>query len=133
MVPASNDTRRQRPAPADPRPLWRQGYDAVESSLGPQLEQIVGTDQFARAVWVLTQLRRDLEQRASRTTRHVLHRFNLPAGTDMTRLLNEIGELKKQVRRLSEQLETREQRPAAVRTSTSTPTKRGSSRGRAAG
>ena len=132
-MPASNDTQRQRPAPADPRPLWRQGYDAAESLLGPQLEQIVGTDQFARAVGVLTRLRRDLEQRASRTTRHVLHRFNLPAGTDMTRLLNEIGELKKQVRRLSDQLETREQTPTPIRTSTSTTTKKRSSRGRAAG
>ena len=62
----------------DSRPLWRQGYDAVESSVGPQLEQFVASDQFARALGVVSQLRRELEQRASRTTRHVLHRFNLP-------------------------------------------------------
>ena len=91
----------------DSRPLWRQGYDAVESSFGPQLEQLVASDRFAQAVGVVSQLRRDLEQRASRTTRHVLHRFNLPAATDVTRLLNEIGELKKQVRQLSEQLDAR--------------------------
>jgi polyhydroxyalkanoate synthesis regulator phasin len=93
---------------ADSRPLWRQGYDAVESSVGPQLEQLVASEQFSQALGVLSQLRREFEQRASRTTRHLLHRFNLPAGSDMTRLLNEIGELKKQVRKLSEQLEERD-------------------------
>ncbi len=91
----------------DSRPLWRQGYDAVESSVGPQLEQLIASDRFAQALGIVSELRRELEQRASRTTRQVLHRLNLPAATDVTRLLNEIGELKKQVRKLNEQLDAR--------------------------
>ena len=121
--------------PADMRPLWRQGYDALESSVGPQLEQLVASDEFSRALGVLTQLRREFEQRASRTTRHVLHRLNLPAGTDMTRLLNEIGELKKQVRKLSEQLAASEQQTTrpATKSASKSVAKKGGARGRAAG
>jgi hypothetical protein len=69
----------------------------------------------------------------------VLHRLNLPAATDVTRLLNEIGELKRQVRKLSEQLaasEQRAQRSASASTSrpaTKRAPRKGSTRGRAAG
>ena len=56
----------------------------------------------------------------------MLHRLNLPAGSDVTRLLNEIGELRKQVRQLTAELAAREQPDAT------TAAKRGG-RGRAAG
>ena len=41
----------------------------------------------------------------SRATRRVLHRLNLPAGTDVSRILNEIGQLRVQVRELSAELD----------------------------
>ena len=108
-VPTMTDAQRTPTPPA--QPLWRQGYDALESVIGPPLEQLVGTDQFTSSLGFLSELRHELEQRASRTTRRLLHQFNLPAATDVTRLLTEIGELKKQVRKLSEQLDAREQAP----------------------
>ncbi len=107
------------------QPLWRQGYDAMEAAVGPPLEQLVRSDQFAQGLAAFTRLRRELEAQAARTSRHVLHRLNLPAGSDVTRLLNEIGELRKQVRQLSDELADRE-RPAAV-------TRKRTGRGRAAG
>jgi hypothetical protein len=118
----------QKPSPPAP-PLWRQGYDALEEVVGPPLERWVGSDQFARGLGVVSQLRREFERHASRTTRHMLHRFNLPAGTDVTRLLTEIGELRKQVRQLTEQLEMQSQptKRAPARTSAA---KKGTSRTR---
>ena len=41
----------------------------------------------------------------ARATRRVLHRLNLPAGTDVSRILNEIGQLRVQVRELSNELD----------------------------
>ena len=38
-------------------------------------------------------------------TRRVLHRLNLPAGTDVTRILNEIGQLRRQVHELTVELD----------------------------
>jgi hypothetical protein len=111
--------------------LWRQGYDAVESIVGPALEQWVRSDQFAVGVGFVSQLRRELERRASRSTRQMLHRFNLPAGTDVARLLTEIGELRKQVRQLTEQLEAHEQATPARPRKAAASTKKGASRGRA--
>ena len=59
-----------------------------------------------------------MQKQAARSTRRLLHSLNLPAGTDVSRLLAEIGELKKQVRQLSQQLEkaTAEARTAQTRT-----------------
>ena len=99
----------------------------MEAAVGPPLEQFVRSDQFAQGLAVVARLRRDVEAVAGRTSRQVLHRLNLPAGTDVTRLLNEIGELRKQVRQLTEELANRDQQPAAI---TSATAKKGAARAR---
>ena len=86
-------------------PMWRQGYDNVERRLGPSLTAVARSEQFAIGVGLATQLQRAVQKQAARSTRRLLHSLNLPAGTDVSRLLAEIGELKKQVRQLSQQLE----------------------------
>lgn len=86
-------------------PRWRQGYDAVESTLGPRLEKLVGTDEFAQGVGAVLALRRQVEEQVTRTSRRVLHQLNLPAGTDVTRLLAEIGDLRKQLREMANDIE----------------------------
>lgn len=98
-------TTAEQQAAAPPIPRWRQGYDAIESMIGSQLEQLVRSDRFAQAAGVIVQVQRELEQRGSRLSRQVLHRLNLPAGSDVSRLLTEIGDLKTQVRQLTAQLE----------------------------
>lgn len=90
---------------ADGAPLWRRSYDALESTVGPQLEQLVGGNQFAQGLGAVLAVRKQAEQRAAQMSRRVLHGLNLPAGTDVTRLLTEIGELRKQVRELAEEIE----------------------------
>jgi hypothetical protein len=110
----SSDNPRAAASPPAP-PGWRQGYDALESIVGPPLEQWVRSDNFAVAIGVVSQLRREFERQASRATRQLLHRFNLPAGTDVTRLLVEIGELRRQVRQLTEQLDATTTRKESAR------------------
>ena len=98
--------------------MWRQGYDTVERRLGPSLTAVARSEQFAIGVGLAAQLQRAVQKQAARSTRRLLHSLNLPAGTDVSRLLAEIGELKKQVRQLSQQLEkaTAEARTAQTRT-----------------
>jgi hypothetical protein len=91
----------------------------------------VRSEQFAFGLGLVAQLRREVEQQASRTTRQLLHRLNLPAGTDVTRLLTEIGELRKQVRQLSQQLDAHEQAPPPRSVKAAAPTRKESTRGRA--
>ena len=96
----------QRPAPpraANPR--WRQGFDAVEKEVAPRLETLIRSDQFALAAGLAAHAQHLVRAEAARGTRRLLHLFNLPAGTDVTRILNEIGQLRRQVRELADRLD----------------------------
>lgn len=86
-------------------PSWRQGYDVVERQVGPRLEQLMRSEQFAVAVGLMARVQRTVEAESGRMTRRVLHRLNLPAGTDVSRILNEIGQLRRQVHDLTVELE----------------------------
>lgn len=86
-------------------PSWRQGYDALERQVGPRLEQVVRSEQFAIAVGLLAKVQRSVEAESGRITRRVLHRLNLPAGTDVTRILHEIGQLRREVSDLTAELD----------------------------
>ena len=86
-------------------PTWRQGFDAVERQLSPLLDALVRSEQFAVAVGLATRLQRTVESELARNTRRMLHRLNLPAGTDVARILHEIGQLRVQVRELSAELD----------------------------
>jgi hypothetical protein len=97
-----------RAMPAEPAPQWRKAFDAVERELSPRLEAVVRSDRFADAVGVAAQIQRAFQRQASRNTRRVLHMLNLPAGTDVSRLLTEIGRLQEQVRDLQRQLGERD-------------------------
>jgi hypothetical protein len=97
---------------ADERPRWRQGFDAVESNVAPRLTELMGSEQFKVAVGLATQTRKALQTRTERTMRRALHMWNLPAGSDVTRILNELGRLQREVRELSKRVD----QPAAART-----------------
>jgi hypothetical protein len=86
-------------------PRWRATFDAVEREVGPRLQAALRSEQFAVAVGLATQLRRGVQQQASRTSRRVLHQLNLPAGTDVSRILTEVGQLRTQVRQLQQELD----------------------------
>jgi hypothetical protein len=109
-------------------PPWRQGFDALERQLSPRLEALVQSEQFAVAVGLAARVQRALSEQATTSTRRVLHGLNLPAGTDVSRILNELGQLKRQVRELSTQLddaqaELQAARPAPARRAVTTPRK----------
>jgi len=101
------------------QPSWRQGFDALEQRLSPRLESLLRSEQFAVAVGLAARAQRTVEGELAKTTRRVLHRLNLPAGTDVSRILNELGQLRVQVRELSAELDAARaelagRRPAAV-------------------
>jgi hypothetical protein len=97
------------------QPSWRQGFDAVEQQLSPRLEALVQSEPFAVAVGLAARVQRAVEGEMARRTRQFLHRVNLPAGTDVSRILNEIGQLRVQVRELSTELDEARAELAAAR------------------
>lgn len=97
---------------SEEQPIWRQSFDAVERAIGPPLTEVVNSEAFAVAVGLAAQVRKQAQRRTERLTRRLLHQANLPAGSDINRLLAEIGKLQTQVRDLSKQVEQREQGPS---------------------
>ncbi len=89
------------------KPLWRRSFDAVERPVSGALDRIVQTKAYADATstcWkVAHKLRRDYEHNSER----LLRLFNLPAGTDVDRLLVQVAKVERQVRDLSRELDGR--------------------------
>lgn len=86
-------------------PLWRKGFDTVEGAVRPRLEDLIGTEQFAVAAGLMVRVQRTVQRTSERATRRVLHSLNLPAGSDVNRILAELGRLERQVTSLRRELE----------------------------
>ena len=87
---------------------WRRSVDALDGVIGPPLERLTRTEYFAEGVGLITRLRTEVTRRSERTTRRALHLWNLPAASDILRVLDRIAALERQVRDLSNQLADRE-------------------------
>jgi hypothetical protein len=83
----------------------RQAYDAFERAVAPPLEAIVRSTEYARAGALAARGQRFVIHRMNGVTRRLWHLANLPAGTDVQRLRIQIGQLDREVRRLTLQLE----------------------------
>lgn len=89
-------------------PLWKQAFDAVDRRVGPSLNEAAQSEQMATAAALAVRSRREMQQRVEQVSRRMLHAFNLPAGSDINRLLDHIAQLEREVRDLREQLADRE-------------------------
>ena len=98
------------PAMADERALWKRAFDAVEGNIGPRLEQVVRTEQFADAASAMSKMQNDMRRRAERAMRRTWHFWNLPTGSDVKRMSDQISSLERRVRDLSKRLEDDKER-----------------------
>ena len=90
---------------SEARPLWRQAFDLVEGAVGPPLKSIVGSEHFAVAAGLAARIQKTAQRQTERNTRRLLHLWNLPAGSDVTRILTELGKLQREMRELSRQVD----------------------------
>jgi hypothetical protein len=87
------------------QPLWRQAYDKVDKALTPTVTEVVQSDTFNLALGLGAKVRKTVGKRVGSTAATVWHLVNLPAGTDVRRLRQQVGALDREVRRLTLQLE----------------------------
>jgi predicted RNase H-like nuclease (RuvC/YqgF family) len=92
------------------KPLWRNMYDRMADEVGPLMTDVTGSDRFAEVVEVAEAVRSRAATELQRSSRRVLHAWNLPAGTDIAMLRREIGALDREVRALARQVEALQQR-----------------------
>jgi hypothetical protein len=92
-----------RSAPQPPR--WRQIYDGIERQLSPRTEALIGSQVFGTVLGFATRSKRTVRDRITRATASTWHLLNLPAGSDVSRILREIGAVNRQLRILQVQIE----------------------------
>lgn len=100
------------------KPLLREIYDRLAAELGPQLTEATGSERFADVVAVVEAVRSRAAVDLERSSRRVLHAWNLPAGSDITVLRQEIGALDREVRALTREVEELRRELAAEREAT---------------
>jgi hypothetical protein len=89
---------------ADQRPLWRQAFDAVDASLGPRVEELVRSEQFADGVAFINRLNKQVQTAAEAMSRQALHFWNQPAASDVADLKKQLAAVERQLRAMGKRL-----------------------------
>jgi hypothetical protein len=88
--------------------LWKEFFDRLDSRVGPTLNNVAKSDDFTAATALVRRTRRAIERRFEEASSRMLHAFNLPAGTDVHRLLVHVAQLEADLRGIRTQLADRE-------------------------
>jgi hypothetical protein len=99
---ANNEESESRPAD-QPSQAGQPGQSRI-----PTFDEMVNSEQFAIAVGLFRRAMADMQERSERMTRRFLHAWNIPTGSDVTRLVRHLDEMERQVQSLTEQLEKKE-------------------------
>lgn len=89
-------------------PMWKQVFDAVDKRLSPTVNELAKRDDVASLIGLGLRGRAEVERTFERLSRRSLHLLNLPAGSDVNRLLEHIARVEREVRDLRHQLADRE-------------------------
>jgi hypothetical protein len=102
-------------------PTWKKLFDRLDATVGTRVNEFVRSEDFATIIALVRRGQREVGSRGEQTTRRILHSLNLPAGSDVNRLMAQIGNLEREVRELRKRLVDAETDRTAPRPDTSTP------------
>jgi hypothetical protein len=74
-------------------PRWQREVGRVVNLVNPRLEAVTQRDEFAIAVGLARTVRGELQRRFERQSKRALHLFNLPAGSDIRALRQQVAHL----------------------------------------
>ena len=89
-------------------PVWKQLFDAVDRRFGSTVNELAQRDEVVALAALGLRSRTEIERAMERISRRALHFLNLPAGSDVNRLLQQIARVEREVRDLRHQLADRE-------------------------
>jgi hypothetical protein len=103
--------------PAD-QPLWLRTVHKLERAVGEPVESIVRSDTYFDTVARVSRLRRTAIDLVEGVSRRGLHLLNLPAGTDLRRVREQLSRLERRLDQLSydvRELDEDERDPSRVK------------------
>jgi hypothetical protein len=93
------------------QPLWLQAVHRLERAVGEPVEAAVRSDTYFDIVTKTTRATRSVKGAVSGTSTRVLHLMNLPAGTDMGRMREQLLRMERRLNQLTEELAELDGRP----------------------
>ncbi len=87
------------------RPLWRQLFDLLEKELAPKLREFAGSGGIVELVSGLTRFRFQLERSLEELSSEFLRTWNLPSGSDLRMLSDQINAIDRRLREMSKALD----------------------------
>lgn len=86
-------------------PVWKQLFDMIEGPLTEHATAVANSAEFSKLLASMSQKLNELEGKSKKASAEVLHLYNVPAYTDITKLSRQIGSLTNKVETLSAQIE----------------------------
>lgn len=83
------------------QPLWLRTVHKLERTIGGPVESMVRSDAYFDTVTKVSKARRTAIDLVEGVSRRGLHLFNLPAGTDVRRMREQLSRLERRLDQLS--------------------------------
>lgn len=87
------------------QPLWLKVVHRVERAVGEPVESAVRSDTYFDAVTVINRARRKAIGAVEGVSRRGLHLLNLPAGTDVRRMREQLSRMERRLEQLTDEVE----------------------------
>lgn len=105
------------------QPLWLRAVYRLERAVGERVESAVRSEPYFDAVAEFTRLRNKAIGAVEGVSRRCLHLLNLPAGTDIRRIRQQLARMERRLNELNDQVSEMEddaQPPPRVRSPNAT-------------
>ena len=86
------------------QPLWLKAVLKLERAIGEPVESAVRSDVYFDLISRTTRLRRTAFGAAEGVSRRCLHMLNLPAGTDIRKMRQQLARMERRINQLSEEV-----------------------------
>jgi hypothetical protein len=86
------------------QPLWLRAVCRLERAIGEPVESAVHSDAYFDAVAGLTRARARAIGAVEGVSRRCLHLFNLPAGTDLRRVREQLSRMERRIEEINDEL-----------------------------
>ena len=86
------------------QPLWLRAVLKVERTIGQPVESAVRSEAYFDVISATTRMRRKAVGAAEGVSRKCLHLLNLPAGSDIRRMRQQLSRMERRLNQLSDEV-----------------------------